>query len=189
MARDVGLSGSETHAALRRAQLAGLIDPFGRLPNKSAITEFLIHGLRYVFPVSLGASFRGMLTSHAAHPLDKEFPTPVSGDMPVWPDPDGEHRGFEFKPLCSSVPLAARKDAKLYEWLVLADALRGGRARERELAARIVRKRLSCEKQGQSGRRSDGGPTVEGAGDALRVHGGVGRCTPAGSDGDNLVAS
>lgn len=32
---------------------------------------------------------------------------------------------------------------RLYEWLVLADALRGaGRARERELAEQIVRKRL-----------------------------------------------
>ena len=40
-------------------------------------------------------------------------------------------------------PLAARQDPKLYEWLVLVDALRGaGRARERELAEQIVRKRL-----------------------------------------------
>ncbi|MEI7436836.1 MAG: hypothetical protein WCL16_08545 [bacterium] len=145
LARDVGLSVSETHAALRRAQLAGLVDQFDRLPNKSAIAEFLIHGLRYVFPVSLGASSRGMPTSHAAPPLNKAFPSAASGDMPVWPDQDGEHRGFEFKPLCRSVPLAARKDAKLYEWLALADALRGGRARERELAASIVRKRLSYE--------------------------------------------
>ena len=65
--------------------------------------------------------------------------------MPVWPDPDGEHRGYEFKPLCRSAPFAARKDAGLYEWLVLADALRGGRARERELAAKIVRERLAHE--------------------------------------------
>lgn len=141
LARDVGLSVSEAHAALRRAQLAGLVDPLDKLPNKSAIAEFMIHGLRYVFPVSLGASSRGMPTSHAAPPLDKEFPE--GGDIPVWPDPDGKHRGYEFTPLCRSVPLAARKDAKLYEWLALADALRGGRARERELAASIVRKRLS----------------------------------------------
>jgi hypothetical protein len=145
LAREVGLSASEAHAAMRRAQEAGLVEAMDRVPNKSAIAEFLIHGLRYVFPVSLGASSRGMPTSHAAPPLDKEFPAPAPGEMPVWPDPDGEHRGYEFKPLCRSVPLAARKDAKLYEWLALADALRGGRARERNLAAKIVRKRLSYE--------------------------------------------
>ena len=145
LARDVGLSVSESHAAMRRAQQAGLVEEIEHAPNKSAIAEFLIHGLRYVFPASLGASSRGMPTSHAAPPLDKEFPAASPGETPVWPDPDGEHRGYEFKPLCRSVPLAARKDAKLYEWLVLADALRGGRARERALAAKIVRKRLSYE--------------------------------------------
>ena len=99
LARDVGLSVSEAHAALLRAQQAGLVEPMGRRPNKSAIAEFLIHGIRYVFPVSLGASSRGMPTSHAAPPLDKEFPAAVDGDMPVWPDQDGEHRGY-VPPLC-----------------------------------------------------------------------------------------
>ncbi len=145
LAKDIGLSVSEAHAAMRRAQQAGLVEPINHVPNKSAIAEFLIHGLRYVFPAALGASSRGMPTSYAAPPLDREFPVFEPGEIPVWPDPDGEHRGYEFQPLCRSVPLAARKDAKLYEWLVLADALRGGRARERNLAAKIVRKRLSYE--------------------------------------------
>lgn len=145
LAREVGLSVSEAHAAMRRAQKAGLVELSENRPNKSAIAEFLLHGVRYVFPVSLGPSSRGMPTSHAAPPLDKEFTAVTDGDIPVWPDPDGEHRGYEFAPLCRSVPLAAHHDAKLYEWLALADALRGGRARERELATRIVRKRLSYE--------------------------------------------
>ncbi len=145
LAKDIGLSVSEAHAAMRRAQQAGLVEPINHVPNKSAIAEFLIHGLRYVFPAALGASSRGMPTCYAAPPLDREFPVSEPGEIPVWPDPDGEHRGYEFQPLCRSVPLAARKDAKLYEWLVLADALRGGRARERNLAAKIVRKRLSYE--------------------------------------------
>jgi DNA-binding transcriptional MocR family regulator len=144
LAQEVGLSVSEAHAAMRRAQQEGLIDPDDR-PNKSALAEFLIHGIRYVFPASLGASSRGMPTSHAAPPLNKEFPASADDDRPVWPDPEGEQRGYELKPLCRSAPLAARKDAKLYEWLALADALRGGRARERELAAKIVRQRLGHE--------------------------------------------
>ncbi|HRT06233.1 MAG TPA: hypothetical protein P5204_11100 [Kiritimatiellia bacterium] len=61
----------------------------------------------------------------------------------MWPDAEGDRYGVEIPPICRSAPLAARRDARLYEWLVLADALRGaGRARERELAEQIVRKRL-----------------------------------------------
>ena len=38
-----------------------------------------------------------------------------------------------LEPLYKSVPRAARADAQLYEWLALVDAVRAGRAREREL--------------------------------------------------------
>jgi len=83
-----------------------------------------------------------MPTGYAARPLREEMAAPDDPAAPVWPDPDGECRGQELTPLCRSVPKAARNDAALYEWLVLADALRAGRARERELAAKIVRERL-----------------------------------------------
>ncbi|MDD5556548.1 MAG: hypothetical protein PHN82_04765 [bacterium] len=147
MGKQIGLSASETHAALRRARQAGLIHPKDNIPNKSAVSEFLLHGLRYVFPGHRGPKTRGMPTIHAAPPLVAEFRLSSSSDedVPVWPDPEGEQPGYEFEPLCRSVPLAARNDAGLYEWLVLADALRGGRARERELASGIVRKRLQYE--------------------------------------------
>ena len=144
MGMQIGLSASETHGAFRRARQAGLIHPKDNVPNKSAVAEFLLHGLKYVFPAHPGPRTRGMPTIHAAPPLAAEFRSSSSSDedIPVWPDPEGKQRGYELKPLCRSVPLAARNDAKLYEWLVLADALRGGRARERELASAIVRKRL-----------------------------------------------
>lgn len=146
MGMQIGLSASETHAALRRARLAGLIHPKDNVPNKSAVAEFLLHGLKYVFPAHPGPRTRGMPTIHAAPPLAAMFRSSSSSDedIPVWPDPEGTQRGYELKPLCRSVPIAARNDAKLYEWLVLTDALRGGRARERELASAIVRRRLQA---------------------------------------------
>jgi len=49
------------------------------------------------------------------------------------------HPSHLFEP--GSVPKAARADAKLYEWLVLVDAVRGGRAREREVAIKEIRSR------------------------------------------------
>ena len=60
----------------------------------------------------------------------------------VWPDPEGEVRGLAFSPLYKLAPQAARSDEKLYELLVLVDALRGGRAREREIASKELRTRL-----------------------------------------------
>ncbi len=61
----------------------------------------------------------------------------------AWPDPDGDVRGEELRPLYRSIPYAARRDPALYELLALVDALRGGRARERMLAADELRSRLA----------------------------------------------
>jgi hypothetical protein len=61
---------------------------------------------------------------------------------PVWPDEAGEVRGLEFAPLYKSVPQAARRDPRLYELLVLVDAIRGGQLEVREVAVRELRVRL-----------------------------------------------
>jgi len=140
---DLGLSPSEAHAAMGRARKAGLMHPLENTPIKTALAEFLLHGIRYVLPAEPGSMTRGMPTSYAAPPLREQFSSSENDDVPVWPDPDGERRGYELKPLYRSVPKAARKDAKLYEWLALVDALRAGRARERELARQIVERRLN----------------------------------------------
>ncbi len=103
--------------------------------------EFFIHGLRYVFPpVWLGVT-RGIPTSYGAPPLSKEF---AAGDLPpVWPHPEGTLRGEGLVPLYRSVPEAALRDAHLYEWLAIIDALRSGRARERALATKELQRRLA----------------------------------------------
>jgi len=51
-------------------------------------------------------------------------------------------RGVAFAPLYPSVPAAALEDARLYELLALVDAIRDGRARERNLAAKEIELRL-----------------------------------------------
>ena len=136
------MSPSEVHAAVKRAGAAGLIDISSKEVRKQPLLEFLIHGLKYVFPPSRGTITRGLPTAHAAHPLsemlagDDDFP-------PVWPCADGTVRGYEFKPLYRSVPSAAREDSALYEILALLDAVRGGRARERKLAEDELSKRVA----------------------------------------------
>lgn len=48
--------------------------------------------------------------------------------------PRGTARGVALEPLYPTAPAAARADPQLYQCLALIDALRSGRARERNLA-------------------------------------------------------
>lgn len=142
LAHALGMSASEVHAAMIRAAESGLLNAVTKRPNRQALLEFLVHGLRYVFPAKRGAVTRGLPTAHAAPPLKGRIA--ASSDMvPVWPDPEGQVRGEELRPLYRSVPGAARRDPALYELLALVDAIRGGRARERSLAAEELRRRLA----------------------------------------------
>jgi DNA-binding Lrp family transcriptional regulator len=141
LAAAVGMSASETHAAVKRATACGLIDAQTRAVRKTALLEFLLHGLRYVFPPEWRGVTRGVPTSYAAPPLSSEFSI---GDLPpVWSHPDGTSRGEALVPLYKSAPAAALRDPALYEWLALVDALRAGRARERRMAASELERRLS----------------------------------------------
>jgi hypothetical protein len=143
VAGELGMSPSEVHSALRRALAAGLaVQSDDRIrPNIRNLREFLLSGLRFVFMPERGPIGRGMPTAHAAPPLSGIM-TPDDEPPPVWPDPEGKSRGMAFSPLYKSVPGAARRDPSLYELLVLVDAIRGGRAREREIAGKELRKRL-----------------------------------------------
>jgi hypothetical protein len=126
---------------LKRSIFAGLSSPESGLPYPEALKEFVLHGLRYVFPAQLGAVGRGMPTSHAAPPLNKKI---SSSEACIWPDKKGEARGASVVPIYPSVPFAASRDPKLYELLALIDALRVGQARERKLAMQELEKRLSA---------------------------------------------
>ncbi len=142
LALELGMSPSEVHAATKRAVAAGLAvrEENEVRPNIRNLEEFLLHGLRYYSVPERGARTRGIPTLTSAPPFEKNFTS--SGEVSVWPDPDGELRGEAFSPLYRSVPKAARRDPRLYELLVLVDALRGGRARERELATSKIKERL-----------------------------------------------
>ena len=103
--------------------------------------EFLVHGLRYVFPAEWKGVTRGVPNSLAAPPLSSRFSV---GELPpVWPHPHGTSRGEGLVPLYRSVPDAALRSPELYEWRALVDALRSGRTRERRMAADEVQQRLA----------------------------------------------
>lgn len=147
LSETLNISLSEVSGGLKRLEQAGLVS-FERItgmpkPIASAMEEFLIHGLKYVYPVQLGEITRGMPTGYAADPLKAHFSSDRDELVPVWPDPQGEVRGHTFEPLHRSVPFAARKDPQVYHLMVLIDAIRGGRARERTMAIDLLKRRLS----------------------------------------------
>ncbi len=137
----LSLSPSQAHSAVSRAVHAGLIQRSLRV-NGAAMLELLVHGVKYVFPAERGRVTRGIPTAHAAPPLSSRLAA-TSELPPVWPDPEGTVRGETFKPLHRSATAGAKGDPKLYEMLALVDALRGGRARDRQLAETELRKRLA----------------------------------------------
>jgi hypothetical protein len=143
MANDLHLYPSEVYASIKRARASHLVqgpELKDRL-NRSALLEFLLHGIRYAFPAERGAMTRGVPTRYSASPL-KQSIEQGKEPPPVWPYADGSVRGYSYAPLHKNVPRAALADPQLYELLVLVDALRDGRARERELAVKELRKRL-----------------------------------------------
>lgn len=143
LAAALGLSASEAHACVRRAQESGLYDPHARRVLKPRLLEFLVHGVRYAYPLVRGSLTRGVPTAHGAPPLRDKIRTSESDALPVWPDPEGTVRGEAWSPLYPSVPAAVRRDATLYEALALLDAIRGGRARERALAVEELTRRFA----------------------------------------------
>ena len=143
LATSLGLSLSEVHGAVKRATAAGLLG-LDRRPHRTAVLEFLLRGVKYVFVPKRGQLTRGMPTAHGAPPLDRLVGTGL-GPPPVWPDPQGTVRGESFEPLYSSVPSAARKDPRLYEALCLIDAIRGGRPRDAQIAEKYLRDLFSSE--------------------------------------------
>jgi hypothetical protein len=144
LASDLFMSASEVHASIRRAKASRLVysSELGDRPNLKALEEFLIHGLKYAFPPERGGITRGVPTAAAAEPLIHELTQ--EDPAPVWPFDQGTTRGYAFTPLHKSVPRAAMKDRELYELLALVDAIRDGRARERELAQHELSARLKA---------------------------------------------
>ena len=145
LANELHLYPSEVYASIKRARASHLVQSpeLGDRLNRSALLEFLLHGVRYAFPAETGALTRGVPTSHAAPPLRNSI-ADAGGLPPVWPYADGKVRGYGFAPLHKNVPEAALEDQRLYELLALVDGIRGGRARERQLAGRELTQRLEA---------------------------------------------
>src|SRR5690554_1206413 len=139
VANELFISQSEVSQSLNRSVRAGLISSNKKRVMNSALFDFLVYGLKYVFPVTPERMVRGMKTSHSAPPLSNII---SSQEIYVWPYAEGDARGFSIEPLHPNVPKACLEDDKLYELLSLVDALRVGNKREFNLALKEIEKKL-----------------------------------------------
>jgi hypothetical protein len=141
IAESLSMSSSEVHAGIKRTTAGHLFDANTKTPNRKALEEFLVHGMKYCFIPDRGEITRGIPTSYAASPIQEHI---IQQDEypPVWPYPEGTVRGYSFTPLYRTAPEAALKDNRLYKLLVIVDALRDSRARERDIAVKELKNML-----------------------------------------------
>ena len=139
LAEELFISPSEISESLSRSVIAGLIDPSKKNVFSKSLVDFLIHGLKYVFPAIPGSYATGIATAHSA-PVMNQFTG--SDEKYVWPDMEGPDRGIAIQPLYPGVTKAVKVDVDLYDILALCDVLRIGRVREIKAAEDMLNKVL-----------------------------------------------
>lgn len=144
LAHELGMSPSEVNAGIKRACHAKLLRRKDNkvLPVRKSIEEFLVHGLKYVFPAERGEPTRGIPTAYAS-PFFQDVLLQDAELPPVWPDAEGEVKGYALNPLYKCVPFAVKQDQGLYQYMCIIDALRSGRVREVNAAKKLLQKALA----------------------------------------------
>lgn len=141
----LGISKTEINASIKRSLASGLAikdrDTGRANPHRRNLHSFIVHGLKFVFPVKPGGITRGMPTAFAA-PMLKGLLISGGEYIHIWPYAEGRDMGQSIEPLFKSVPEAVQKDERLYEYLALVDAIRLGNQREAGLAGQRLSERL-----------------------------------------------
>ncbi len=143
-----GISKSQINLALNRCLDVGLAkkDRQSGVPrtNTKVLYNFIVYGLKYVFPAKPGQLTRGIATAFAAPVLNDKLMS--AGELVmVWPDAKGSIKGQAVEPLFKSAARAVRDDLEMYALLALVDAIRLGLPREANLAADLLKKRLGVK--------------------------------------------
>lgn len=145
LARSLHVSTATVHQSVQRLTASRLFEARTlRQVVSPRLFELLVHGIPYVFPATLGATSRRGLPTGVSIPVLADKLVLGDEDCMVWPMKGGPAVGRTVEPLYRSVPEASLEDARLYEALALVDAIRVGRARERNLAAAELKERLQA---------------------------------------------
>lgn len=140
-----GISKTQINRSLKHCMDIGLARNDRKLnvprANTKALMEFIVYGLKYVFPARAGELTRGIATSFAAPVLANQLLS-AGEHLLVWSYARGNTMGMKVEPLFKTAPDAARRDPEMYALLALVDAIRLGQPRESNLAAKNLQERL-----------------------------------------------
>jgi len=171
IAEELSMSQSEVSECVARCKYSGLLDSKGKKVFRLALMEFLQYGIAYVFPQKPGPVVKGIPTAHSVEPLKNEivstehyvWPTSkgrVRGHSiePLYPsvvkvveqylehgnynNHINEEQDSNFHKMLAILDSKHAQEKTLYEMLALVDALRVGRAREKEIALKEIKKRI-----------------------------------------------
>lgn len=140
LANSLYISNSEISESLERSVYANLIDFEKRNVYRGNLLDFLIYGMKYVFPAQAGILTRGVPTAHS-HFFMQSF---VSSEQAyVWPSYSGSILGQAIEPFYANQVKAIEEDEELYRLLALLDVIRVGKLREKAVAEKELKELLA----------------------------------------------
>ena len=143
--QETGISKSQINLSIHRCYDIGLARKDRRLGvprvNTKVLFDFIVFGLKLVFPVKPMEITRGIATAFSAPVLKEKIMS--AGELAmVWPDARGDTKGQSIEPLFKSATFAIKQDPEMYALLALVDAIRVGQPREANLAIEMLKERL-----------------------------------------------
>lgn len=117
------LSQAEVSHALKTLEQVGLINIKMKKTNKLAISEFVIHAIKFFYPVEKKGMGRGILIG----PSSNLFRGKVDSDEYnyVWPDSKGTEKGVIVIPLIENLAKLVFENKKLFLFLNIVEICRG----------------------------------------------------------------
>lgn len=137
----LNISQAEISHGLKRLKQSKLITLEGGV-NLEACLEFLVHGLKYVFPPKLGPNSVGIPTAFARPGF--KYIKYGKDDIYIWPHAKGKVKGISLTPLYEGVVEACHKDEELYSLVSLIEMIRVGRVREQKIAASELKDKMKA---------------------------------------------
>lgn len=123
IAETLQLSQAEISHALQTLEQVGLINIKNKKVNKLAVSEFIIHALKFFYPVEKKGIGRGVLIGPSSH----LFRNKVNSDEYnyVWPDSKGSEKGVIVTPLIDGLAKLVTDNERLFLFLNVVEIFRG----------------------------------------------------------------
>ena len=144
LAGSLSISVGETHAAIERGKISGILGtPRGRLNvGRKKLLDLVSVAVPQVYYAVRGSVETGVPTAMHAEPLKGVFSKDGRPIPLVWPSERGTVKGESLMPLYPTVSRAVEHDPGLHRLLALIDVVRVGDAKDRKLATDLLERMI-----------------------------------------------